>query len=172
MKERVTQFFQDLPDEGIALQGTNLARAKSIQENGLIPNSLVGLDSNIWYNVQPPSMNPTLFWDIMREINSHVRECIKFADRAAKLDSYSYGNLSESSIPAIIVFKPLEKFDRTSMALKSAPYPMTRRETKPIPKENVFGVINLGRNNTQAKEVITQVVELFRHSRPQLLAQG
>ena len=167
MKEKVIQFFQDLPDEGVALHGTNLARAKSIQENGFIPDSLVGLDSNIWYNVLPSSINPALFWDIRQEINYHVRECIKFADRAAKLDSYSYRNLAESAIPAIVVFKPLAKFDRTSISLKSTPYPVTRREIRPIPKENIFGIINLGYCGTQAREVISQVVDLFKPSVPQ-----
>jgi len=167
MRERVVNFFQNLPDEGVALHGTNLARAKSIQENGFIPDSLFGLDSIIWFNVQPPSINPALFWDIRHEINSHVQESIKIADRAATLDIYSYRNLVESAAPAIVVFKPLEKFDRTSISLKITPYPMTRREIRPIPKENIFGIINLGHCGTPAREVISQVVDLFMPSVPQ-----
>ncbi len=155
MREQVVNFFQSLPDEGIAVHGTNLARAKSIKETGLLPDSLVGLDSDVWYNVQPPNLNRTLYHDIRREINSLVVEAVQRA-YAATNPNYSFGGSPESRTPALVVFKPNEKFARSSLAVKLTPYPMTSKSSAPIPSENVLGILEL--NRTQSMKRFTSVV--------------
>ncbi len=149
MRERVVNFFQNLPPEGIAIHGTNKSRAKIIQQEGFNPQkekSLLDTKPLTWYLVQPPNINQ-LYWKIiLDDIKRRTLNAQSHAIKAAQKPIYWTGqNPEDDKTPSIVVFRPLRKFDRSSIAFNQAPFPIIMSEEKPIPQNHILGFFDVDR---------------------------
>ncbi len=144
MKERVRQIFQSLPPEGVAIHGTNLARAKRIQQEGFQPQHLhprMPVDETHYF-VQPPNFNPTYAGEHIQDLRQRFRDALlKYAQRAITEPKYKVGDEMDDNIPALVVFKPLQRFDMSLIANNVAPFSIHNKEKRNIPPQNIYGII-------------------------------
>lgn len=147
MSERVREIFAQLPSEGIAIHGTNLARAKKIQELGFVSEfKPFGRDGHYYFAVHPEDIPEHKLSGFLKAVKStYIRYAVDYSmgkthDPMYKLENDPQG----STVPSLVIFKPLERQPPKNMN-------WVRHESQDIPAENIIGIIEL--NSTDKKKV-------------------
>lgn len=163
MREQMQAIFQSLPPEGVAIHGTNLARAKKIRKEGFIPQNLhpgMPLDRT-FYTLQVPNLNPTRATEHIDELKQAFRDAYtKYAIRAASRPLYKLSEDPASHIPAILVFRPPTQIDMNKHSNVTTPFPTVASYDNPIPGENVYGIIPVP-VYTGPNELISEAVRIL-----------
>lgn len=160
MRERVINFFQNLPPEGIGIHGTNLSRALSIKEYGFQQQLLLNgqQTSSVWYCVQPPNIGSDP-GEVFNGIRRHLKEAGKYAIIRSESPNYHLGTDATDTKPALVVFRPKKPFDRSLLWFHSAPYSQITSDTTPISNKNILGVIEFD-INSKVIELVPDVVKI------------
>lgn len=158
MRERVAEIFRSLPPEGIGIHGTNLARAKIMETEGLRPQKLhPGLPlESVYYYVQPPNFNPTYTQEHFEQLKEGLFQAyIKYAQRASKWAGYKIDNSPDNNIPALAIFKPNKTFDQSTLSFKHLPFAYIDSDLKPIPASSVYGIIPIYKPTVPSRLVMS-----------------
>ncbi len=165
MKEKFNRIFQSLPPEGIAIHGTNLARAKRIVDERFKPQHFVDSFSGrtIHYYVQVPTRIPMGHWDRLEHMD-YLRYVFtdtlrRYAQRAITMTKYEVRGDSDSKIPAIVVFKPTDNSHGGQLVQPSQSVYKYYSE-EPIPSENILGVLHV-RPDSNANKMILDTLKLL-----------
>lgn len=164
MREQLRRVLTSLPPEGIAVHGTNLARAERIQQEGFIPQDLcVGTNLHkTYYIVQPPNLNPSYSLLHLQEMKAMLNDAYRtYASRASRAPLYELTHGPDDKIPTLVVFRPLARsFDASLHAHMLYPFPFVASDTKPIPAKNVYGIIPVPERKS-AKKLISEAVRIL-----------
>ncbi|MBP7832191.1 MAG: hypothetical protein KA035_00250 [Candidatus Levybacteria bacterium] len=165
MRERVIEIFRSLPPEGIGIHGTNLARAKIMEAEGLKPQKLhpdLPLD-DVYYYVQPPNFNPTYTREHFEQLKEGFLQAYrKYAQRASTWSSYKVDSSPDSSTPALVIFKPNKVFDQNTLSFTHLPFTYIDSDLKPIPALSIYGIIPIHKPTFPSKLVMS-TFELLRN---------
>ena len=138
--EQIRTMFESLPEKGIAIHGTTLARAERINKEGLFPVKIAGTGRDgkkAWYIVQPPSCNPVQEVTFRRVVSS-INAALERAGNAVWDDKYALTHDERDRITAFVLFTP-EKDLQDEYAQEGISF--SDSTDKPIPQENMLGVI-------------------------------
>lgn len=138
MKEKFNRIFQSLPPEGIAIHGTNLARAKRIVDEGFDPYK-TGNVRPTWYIHQPLVIDPNDYSVSLMYIHGEV--ALKHARKAVQNLAYHLPEESaESKIPAVVVFIPNKTINTDQVSIMA--------DSSIIQPGNIIGVVGVFENPT------------------------
>lgn len=158
MRERVREIFSQLPPEGIALHGTNLARAKCIEQEGFVAEKgpVTDADDGHFYFAVHPTDIPTYnLRQFLRAIRSvYLKYGTSYAFDATHR-TYAFKDYPvESKAPALVVFKPIT--ERLPRNLSFA-----RKEPNDIPADHIIGVIPLEVEGNSTKKTFRSILQLL-----------
>lgn len=170
MRERVRQIFKNLPPEGVAIHGTNLARAKLIAENGFDTAQMLrrDLEGKIFYIVQPPSiqMAPRTLLTTARgksSVNIAVNLAVSHSHKAVNQPVYRFGqNGPDNETQALVVFRPVRVFDNLDSPENWHNTTEVTYESDPIPKERIYGIVRVKKSSQKMdSEIMRDILKLL-----------
>lgn len=159
MRERFRTIIENLPPTGIAIHGTTLERALRIEKEGFDPNmsrsELYGYkDRQTFYVAQPPVTLSSLitFKHLRGKISyTYANYAVSISEQRAKQEG------GEQALVLLIPYEPLPD------DLKMYGTPFIAYGSKPIPSENVLGIIQIENGKTRMdKEIFRDCVALLK----------
>lgn len=172
MRERVREIFSQLPPEGIAIHGTNLARAKCIKQEGFVAKKgPVSDDGHFYFAVHPTDIPTNNLRQFLRAIRFvYLRYGTSYAFDATHTTYALKDYPVESRTPALIVFKPIIERPPRNLSF-------VRKEPKDIPADHIIGVIPLELEGNNTKKTFRSILQLLEEkqvmhfSKPQSLPE-
>ena len=149
MRERFRHIIEILPPTGIAVHGTTLERARLIEKNGFDPKMSRSLlngysDNQTFYVVQPPITPAPLvtFRNLLGDGLSYLNRAVNTSEERIT---------AAGDVQALILFIPPKELPDD---LKKYGTPFIAWDSRPIPPENILGVIQVEKGKRKMDKVI------------------
>lgn len=169
MREQLIKTFTSLPPEGIGVHGTTREIALQIKKVGFDPAYAHGSENfgaYTFYVIQPPTCTSTRAairsLTGRSSVNPYMDKAVNRSYIAAHNDTYALNaNSEQSRQQALILFRPLDKFTREELNTFTTPF--VKFDPRPIPPENILGVIDVPEGATKmTPEILKAGIKLLQ----------